>query len=50
MLEAAGLSDPYWEKASNHAVLIRNIRPNQTTKGCEKLTSYGMILPITTLV
>ena len=33
MLEAAGLPDPYWEKASNHAVLIRNIMPNQSIDG-----------------
>jgi hypothetical protein len=33
MLEAAGLPDPYWEKASNHAALIRNIMPNQSIDG-----------------
>jgi hypothetical protein len=33
MLAAAGLPDPYWEKASRHAVLMRCIMPNQTATG-----------------
>ena len=33
MLSAAGLPDPYWEKATSHAVLLRNIMPNQSSQG-----------------
>jgi hypothetical protein len=33
MLVDAGLPDPYWEKASRHAVLLRSIMPNQTSTG-----------------
>ena len=33
MLAGAGLPDPYWERASRHAVLLRNIMPNQTSDG-----------------
>jgi len=33
MLDAAGLPDPYWKKATAYAVLLRNIMPNQTIDG-----------------
>jgi len=33
MMAAAGLPDPYWEKASRHAVLLRNIMPNYSADG-----------------
>jgi hypothetical protein len=33
MMAAAGLPDPYWEKASRYAVLLRCIMPNQSASG-----------------
>jgi hypothetical protein len=40
MLAAAGLPDPYWEKASRHAVLMRCIMPNQTATGFVREAYY----------
>jgi len=40
MMNAAGLPDPYWEKASRHATLIRNILPNQTATGYVREAYY----------
>ena len=40
MMNTAGLHDPYWEKASRHATLIRNILPNQTATGYVREAYY----------
>ncbi|NDF27778.1 MAG: transposase, partial [Nitrosopumilaceae archaeon] len=40
MMHHAGLPEPYWEKATNHACLIRNIMPNQTQNGFVREAYY----------
>ena len=40
MLSAAGLPDPYWEKATSHAVLLRNTMPNQSKEGYVREAYY----------
>ena len=45
MMAAAGLPDPYWEKASRYAVLLRNIMPNQSAKGLVRRRELEGLLP-----